>query len=117
MNKWAIGFTQIPYPLILCLHHAGKQMMKRLEMFSVLLHVSVCMCVSVPVNSTLIALALQLGDFQSEENFGINKKDISKVSKCVIICAFQSEKTGRRKNYVEQADQMKLFTVESVVQH
>lgn len=90
--------------------------MKRLEMFSVLLHVSVCMCVSVPVNSTLIALALQLGDFQSEENFGINKKDISKVSKCVIICAFQSEKTGRRKNYVEQADQMKLFTVESVVQ-
>lgn len=46
---------------------------------------SLRVCASLPVNSTLIALALQLGDLQSEGNFGINKKDITKVSECVII--------------------------------
>lgn len=60
--------------------------------------VCVCVCVHVkanpylPVNRTLIALALQLVDFHSKENFGINKDGIFKVLKCVIICEFQLEK-------------------------
>lgn len=75
-------------------------MMKRLEMFPrPSSGVSLRVCTSLPVNSTLIALALQLGDLQSEGNFGINKKDITKVSECVIICAFQSEEAGWWKNY------------------
>lgn len=70
-------------------------MMKRLETFPrPSSGVSLRVCASLPVNSTLIALALQLGDLQSEGNFGINKKDITKVSECVIICAFQSEEVG-----------------------
>lgn len=65
------------------------------EMSSVSLCVRVCdrasvrVCPSFPVNRTLIALALQLGDFHSTENFGINKDGIFKVLKCVIICEFQ----------------------------
>lgn len=87
--------------------------MKRLEMFPrPSSGVSLCMCTSLPVNSTLIALALQLGHLQLEGNFGINKKDITKVSVSVIIYAFQSEESGWWKNY----GQMNPPVAESIVQ-
>lgn len=54
--------------------------------------VRVCACPYLPVNRTLIALALQLVDFHSKENVGINKDGIFKVLKCVIICEFELEK-------------------------
>lgn len=56
------------------------------EMYSVC--TCACVCPSLPVNRTLIALALQLVDFHSKENFGINKDSIFKVLQCVI-CEFQ----------------------------
>lgn len=77
--------------------------------------VSVCMCVSLPVNTTLIALALQLGDFQSKENFGVNKEGIFKVLKCVIILCISTEKAGRQEDCADQVGQMKLFTLENVM--
>lgn len=57
------------------------------EMYSVC--TCACVCPSLPVNRALIALALQLVDFHSNENFGINKDSIFKVLQCVIICEFQ----------------------------
>lgn len=45
-NKWAIGFSLIPYPLILCLHHAGSKWWKGKKRFQ---SSSVCLCVCVHV--------------------------------------------------------------------
>lgn len=72
--------------------------MKRGKKYPLSVHVcvGVCTCVRarpyLPVNRTLIALALQLVDFHSKENSGINKDGIFKVLKCAIICEFQLEK-------------------------
>lgn len=73
------------------------------------------MCMSLPVNTTLIALALQLGDFQSKENFGVNKEGIFKVLKCVIILCISNGKAGRQEDCADQVGQMKLFTLENVM--
>lgn len=93
-NKWPIESSLVLYPLILCLHHTKQQLIKRQETFSVLSCVSVHTCVSVSVNTTLIALALQLADFKSKENFGVNNGHISKVLKGVIILCIPTEKNG-----------------------
>lgn len=59
--------------------------------YAVCKQVCVCVCVSLPVNRALIALALQLGDFQSKKNSGINNEGILKVLKCVIILRISIE--------------------------
>lgn len=72
--------------------------MKRGKKYPLSVYACTCVCVCVRarpyllVNRMLIALALQLVDFHSKENFGINKDGIFNVLKCVIICEFQLEK-------------------------
>ena len=101
-----------------------------------LLCVCVCVCVSLPVNRALIALALQLGDFQSKKNSGINNEGILKVLKCVIILCISIEtffaqnwhdrkseaenehketaETEIQEDCTDQAGQMK-FTLETII--
>lgn len=91
-NNWATEFHRTTFYLVLCCHHGDSKWKGARNILCV------CVCVHVkanpylPVNRTLIALALQLVDFHSKENFGINKDGIFKVLKCVIICEFQLEK-------------------------
>lgn len=86
-NNWATEFHQTKFYLIFAAITEGANHEKGQEMSSVC--TCACMCPSLSVNRTLIALALQLGDFHSKENFGINKDGIFKVLQCVIICEFQ----------------------------
>lgn len=98
-NNWATEFHQTAFYLLLCcLHGDSKWKGTRNIICPVCAHVCVyvsvrvCACPYLPVNRTLIALALQLVDFHSKENVGINKDGIFKVLKCVIICEFELEK-------------------------
>lgn len=98
--------------------------------------VSVCVNVSFAVNRALIALALQLGDFQSKKSLA---STFSQVLKCVIILCIsidkffvykkklQDRKNERKSEHQETAEverqedctdqlgRVKLFTLETVI--
>lgn len=88
--------------------------------------VSVHVCPHLPVNRTLIALALQLVDFHSKENFGINKDEhIQSLEVCYLWISIgkihismteKKESEGKREEMAsayrrDQAGWMWLFTL------
>lgn len=79
-NNWTTGFHQTTFYLVLCCHHGDSKGARNIYCLCACVRacVSACMCY-LPVNRTLIALALQLVDFHSKENFGINKDGTFKV--------------------------------------
>lgn len=70
------------------------------------------MCATSSVNRTLIALALQLGDFQSEKNSGINQQGI-RVLKCVITLCILIEEILHRKIGLTERLRVKRTTLRS----
>lgn len=72
-NNWATGFHQTIFCAAI-METANNEKGQDMSPFCV------CLCVApcpfLPVKRTLIALALQLGDFHFEENFGFDKDSI-----------------------------------------